>query len=122
MLTLSLSLLSSVAMAQLSKKQVFDVISQSMKAVSECYERVLKEDPSLQGKMFVSFTIDKNGMVKRAQINQSSLQSDQLKQCVITLFKTMTFPQSDRSTKVKYPLVFKKPSKDQKDQKRDKLE
>ena len=87
-----------------------------MKEISGCYDRALEKDETLQGKLSVSFVIEKHGAVERAEIKETSIQSDELKQCVIAIFKTMTFPQSDKIKRVSYPLVFQKRSADSKDQ------
>ena len=113
---LTCTLLTGVASAQVSKKGIFKVIQKSMHDISDCYKSELKKDETLHGKLIVSFIIEKHGAVERAEVKKTAIQSDGLKQCVIAIFKTMTFPQSDKITRVSYPLMFKKPSADSADQ------
>ena len=117
---LTLTLMSSLAFAEvLTRRQVYEVISQSQKHINTCYKRALSKNPSLQGKLKVSFTIEKSGAVERAEISESAIESDAFKLCVITVFKVMRFPQIDKSSRVVYPLIFQKSSGDQTDQVKD---
>ena len=101
-------LLTGIASAQLSKESIFKVIQQSMKDINKCYQSALMKDDTLQGKLMMSFIVEKDGVVKRAEIKETSIQSDGMKQCIVTAFKAMTFPQADKITRVVYPLIFQK--------------
>jgi TonB family protein len=59
------------------------VVLKHKNAIQYCYERALKRNPNLKGKLVVRFTITPEGTVKNVKIISSTLQSRQVEQCVL---------------------------------------
>ncbi len=57
-----------------------------------CYERALRTDPSLQGKVVVSVRISATGSVCSASIAQNTVGSAGVGECVLGLFRGKSFP------------------------------
>jgi hypothetical protein len=72
-----------------------------------CYEVALKHDPTIAGKVKVTFVIGANGDVVSAKVNDDSTVKDtQLRDCLVSHIKRMKFPSGEGITQVSYPFVF----------------
>jgi hypothetical protein len=72
-----------------------------------CYQNGLRSNPSLTGRVSVSFAIDKSGAVSYAADGGSDLPDQGVVQCVVAGFRTLAFPKPDGGTvTVSYPIVF----------------
>ncbi|MBL8919396.1 MAG: AgmX/PglI C-terminal domain-containing protein [Myxococcaceae bacterium] len=71
-----------------------------------CYEKALAKNPSLSGKLTVSFTIGADGRVSTA--SGTGLADTAVTGCVVKEFKALRFPpaRGRKPVSVKYPLVF----------------
>jgi TonB family protein len=79
--------------------------------VKACYERELKQNPSLRGKVRVAFTITPSGSVRSTEIVQNTTRSADLSPCVRKAVSGWRFPTAAGSTDVEYPFTFR-PSED----------
>ncbi len=81
------------------------------KPFRDCYEKAKKDLPTLQGTMTLKFTLDPEGKVKSAELNQerSDLKSPAVVDCALAELKKLKFPPSSRGmeTTVNYPFNFK---------------
>ncbi len=77
--------------------------------VRYCYEVELNRQPSLAGKVSVSFTIDPAGAVSDASVLQSTLSSPGVEQCILTRVRRWKFPEPKGGgvCVINYPWVFK---------------
>jgi TonB family protein len=83
-------------------------MSQRGQGLTQCYEKELKKNPKLQGKVTVQFTIEKNGKVSKAKIANSTLKSNAVHACLVTRVKNLTFPKpKNKAITIAYPFVFK---------------
>ncbi len=57
-----------------------------------CYERALRNDPTLAGRIVVSVRVASNGNVCGANISQNTLGSGGVAECVLGLFRNKHFP------------------------------
>jgi len=82
-----------------------DVLQANIRTLSICHERLLKVNPSLDGRVSLRFTVAPDGSVKDA----SATGFDEIDDCVVKQLKTIKFPKpSDpENATVEYPLVFK---------------
>ncbi len=98
-----------VGMGSLHKNDIEKVIRRRLTAIKSCYERALKHQPTLEGKITVSFTIGIHGKVTEASIQSSTMNNAEVEQCIISRFKRMRFPVPSGGgvVKVSYPFVFK---------------
>jgi outer membrane biosynthesis protein TonB len=78
-----------------------------MGSVKSCYEKQLKLNPSLKGKIVMRFTITAQGRVSEASAESDSMHSDDVVDCIARLIRTWSFsfkPEEDAS--VSFPFVF----------------
>ncbi len=67
--------------------QVSEVVNRHNASIQYCYQRELKQNPDLKGKLVVRFTIDPSGRVKDVNILSSTLNSPNIERCVISRIK-----------------------------------
>ena len=78
-----------------------------LKAIQNCYERELKRNPSLKGKVLVRFTIGTNGRTTEIEIEENTLGNPAVGSCIQSLIRTWSFPfRPDSEVPVSYPFVF----------------
>ena len=91
----------------MDKKAVASVINRRRGALIGCYERELKKNPTLKGKVVVRFTIGTAGRVTGAKVASSSLSSSAVGSCVVSRIKGWRFPKPDGgSVSVSKSFVF----------------
>jgi TonB family protein len=61
-------------------------------AARPCYERALRVNASLQGKLTVSVRVDPQGNVCSASISQDAVHSPEVSNCVTGMFRSAKFP------------------------------
>lgn len=72
-----------------------------------CYENGLNANPKLEGKVTIQFVINTDGSVKSASNKQSTLSDQNVVQCVVRAFKSMSFPKPNNGiVMVTYPIHF----------------
>jgi hypothetical protein len=70
------------------------IINNSTGAIKGCYERALRRDPNLGGKVTVQFTIAGTGKVSAARTTLNEL-TPEVGDCIVSVFKRLRFPQPD---------------------------
>src|SRR5262249_20570523 len=72
-----------------------------------CYQRGLRDNPALRGRVSVRFLIDREGRVATAADGASALPDTQVRRCVVTSFMNLSFPApASGSVVVEYPIFF----------------
>ncbi len=66
-----------------SPDAIHEVLLSHVPAVRYCYERELKRNPDLKGKIVVKITVAPNGSVKEAEIVSSTLNSQRVERCIL---------------------------------------
>ncbi len=96
----------------LTRDQVEEVISRNMGQIRYCYEKGLQVEPSLRGRVAVSFVIGSGGQVTTARVQHSSVDSKQLEGCIVGRLKDFRFPRpvAGVNVSVQYPFSFKRVS------------
>jgi hypothetical protein len=85
------------------------VVKSRLRLIQDCYEKELKKNPSLAGKVTVRFTIDSGGTVTEARVESDQLGSPTTVDCILGKIRRFKFPKSDcASVPVSYPFVFVK--------------
>ena len=74
-----------------------DVIERHAGRIQQCYERELKQDPGMSGKIVVSFRIDTNGSAVGLRATRDSV-GGAVADCVLGVFRQMPFPSQDART------------------------
>jgi len=82
-------------------------VKSRLKAITSCYEKELKRNPSLKGRVVVRFTIKPDGRTSDVDVEENTVGSDAVGACIKTLIRTWTFPfKPEEETTVAYPFVF----------------
>jgi outer membrane biosynthesis protein TonB len=87
------------------------IVVQNRQQIRACYEAALNQQPELQGKLTVHFTIDSAGTVTAADVNQArtTLHDPKIQACALNAIRAINFPRSSRGfeSTVNYPFDFK---------------
>lgn len=98
----------SVAGGGLDRETVRRVILSYRSQVRTCYERALISNPTLQGRVVYQWKITPVGSVVTAQVIRGTIESSNLKTCVLEVIQKMQFPKAPNGmpTTVIYPFIF----------------
>jgi outer membrane biosynthesis protein TonB len=76
-------------------------------AIKACYERALKRNPNLSGKVVIHWTITQAGTVSGVDVEQDTLGDAEVASCIKSLIARWRFPApSGGSVDVSFPFVF----------------
>ncbi|MBE2248554.1 MAG: AgmX/PglI C-terminal domain-containing protein [Myxococcus sp.] len=76
-------------------------------AIQSCYERELKRDRSLSGRLVLKFTISQRGRVTGLDLSEGSLRSAAVADCISTLARNWVLPFTpEDEVPVAFPFVF----------------
>ena len=93
--------------ASRSLEEVRLVLERAKGSLYAIYNRALREDASLQGKVVVEFTIAPNGAITECHFVSSELKNPELEQKLLARFRSLQFAAEDVDTLVtKYPIDF----------------
>lgn len=90
----------------LNADQIRTPIKRNMAQVRACYERALKTNDGLKGKIAVSFTIGADGKVRSPRASSNSTGNSSLAKCVVGRVRSWRFPTAAGPTDVVYPFNF----------------
>ncbi len=98
----------SVVGGGLDRETVRRIIASYRSQIRTCYERGLIANPNLEGRIVYKWQISPLGSVVTAQISKATLESANLKACVLEVIQKMNFPKAPNGlpTTVIYPFVF----------------
>lgn len=77
----------------LDRDQIIAVINRNKGQIIYCYEKGLQAQPSIGGRVAVSFVIGPTGRITTAKVAESSLGSRLVENCMLGRMKTWQFPQ-----------------------------
>jgi periplasmic protein TonB len=93
--------------ASRSLEEVRLVLERSKGALYAIYNRALREDASLQGKVVIELTIAPNGNVTACHFVSSELKNAELEQKLLSRFRSLQFAAEDVDTMITtYPIDF----------------
>jgi hypothetical protein len=81
-----------VESSTLDRNAVSRFVKSRLKAIQGCYERELKLNPALKGKLAVRITITTQGKVGETEIDEDTLHNDAVVSCIKSLIRFWTFP------------------------------
>ena len=81
-----------VESSTLDRDAVARYVKSRVKAIQSCYERELKLEPTLKGKLAVRITINTQGKVSETEIDEDTLHSDAVISCIKGLIRFWKFP------------------------------
>ncbi|MBI5511205.1 MAG: energy transducer TonB [Deltaproteobacteria bacterium] len=91
----------------LDSEAVAKVVRARQRMVQDCYERELKRDPTLQGKIEIEFTIGEDGRVVDAKVAANRMGSNAVGDCIISRLRSWRFPKPNGgSVTVNFPFIF----------------
>ena len=91
----------------LDSSAIARVVRSRMRMVQNCYEKELKRNPSLSGKIEIEFTIGESGRIEEAFVASNGMGSDAVGACIVSRIKRWRFPKPDGgSVTVAYPFIF----------------
>jgi len=90
----------------LSPQEVAKVVNRRIGAIKGCYERALRRNPNLEGKITIRFTVSGSGQVTTARATMNELSPD-VGSCIVGAFKRFRFPPPEGGTATfEYPFLF----------------
>jgi hypothetical protein len=91
----------------LDPKAIQRKINKRRKAIQKCYEKELKKNPKLKGKIRLLITIKPNGRVGLVEVTQNTTNDRDVQRCVVRLFKKTRFPKPDGgSVQTEIPILL----------------
>jgi outer membrane biosynthesis protein TonB len=91
----------------IASADVNKVIKSRLTAFKMCYEKALKDNPSLKGKISLRFTIGTSGNVTSSSIEYDGIKDSGLSTCLIEKVKTFVFSKPEGGVVIfVFPLVF----------------
>ncbi len=89
------------------EREIEQVFQKNKGAIYSIYNRALRKDPSLEGKVVVELIIGSDGKVVQCRVISSELNSPELERKIIARIKLFKFkPGNMRKTTIKYPIDF----------------
>ncbi|MBX7190892.1 MAG: TonB family protein [Sandaracinaceae bacterium] len=87
---------------------VVRMITTRRSAIQACYERELRQNPTLQGRVAISMTIQESGSVSNVRAAENSTGSDAVASCVVRVVQGFRFNPGPEGGSVSYtfPFVF----------------
>ncbi len=92
----------------IDREAVRRVIRSILNQIKSCYERQLRVNSALEGKVVIQFEIMEQGRVRTAKTKSSTLGDSSVESCVASRIKEARFPEPPTGTiaVVDYPFVF----------------
>lgn len=92
---------------KLDPSAIARVVRSRMRMVQDCYERELKRNPELAGKIEVEFTIGTSGRITDAWVITNTMGSETVGSCIVGRLRRWRFPRPDGgSVTVSFPFIF----------------
>ena len=93
----------------LTKDEVARVIHAHINEIRFCYESAILKDSTLAGKVLIDFKINATGIVPNAGVSETSVNDNQVGNCLVAKLRNWKFPQPRGGVMVavSYPFVFK---------------
>lgn len=93
----------------LERSEVEAVIQENLSQIRYCYNKALRTNPNLQGKVTSAFTIGADGTVKTSRVAASTLASAEVEDCIKGRVASWRFPQprGGGEVAVNYPFLLK---------------
>jgi TonB family protein len=93
--------------ADVDREALARYIKARLTAIRGCYEKELKRNPTLKGKVVVRFNITPAGRAGDIRIEENSLGSSEVGQCIASLMRSWVFPfKPPDEVAVQYPFLF----------------
>lgn len=95
------------ASGSLDSGAIASVVKSKISGIKYCYEKELKNNPKLAGKVIVNFTIGETGEVTAYKVESSTINNGEVEQCILRMVRRWKFPPPSGGTvNVSYPFIF----------------
>jgi TonB family protein len=97
------------ASANRDESVISNFVKKNMRSIEAEYNRLLKADPGMNGKVTVRFTILPDGRVTDVEVVESTIDNESLKQKIVRVVQNWVFPaigESEGNLTVNFPFVF----------------
>jgi TonB family protein len=95
------------ASGSLDSGAIASVVKSKISGIKYCYEKELKNNPKLAGKVVVNFTIGETGEVTAYKVENSTINNAEVEQCILRMVRRWKFPPPSGGTvNVSYPFIF----------------
>ena len=93
----------------LTAGEISGVVRRHAGGIKRCYEKALRRDPKMRGRISVAFTIGGDGKVIGTKVESKDLDDEELLGCVRRRIERMRFPapRGEGVVQVTYPFLFK---------------
>ncbi|MFH1222366.1 MAG: TonB family protein [Candidatus Micrarchaeota archaeon] len=89
-------------------EKISSTLKVRIRSFADIYERELKRNPNLAGRVTVRFTVTSNGAVSDVRIDKDTMGNPAVGQGIIERLKHFKFPMPDGAVTVVFPFVFTK--------------
>lgn len=91
----------------LDQREIKGVVNRRMGAINGCYEKQLKRNPKLAGKVGVQFTILESGRVGEVRIVEDTIGDGEVARCITARMRGWRFPPpAGGAVTVRFPFIF----------------
>ena len=91
----------------LSPASIASVVGRRKSAIKSCYEKQLRHNSKLAGKVRIQFTIEQSGRVSSVKVVEDTLSDPLVGKCIANAVQRFRFDKPDGgSVTVAYPFVF----------------
>ncbi len=93
--------------ADVDRGKLTEFVRARKRAIQGCYEKELKRNPSLKGKVTVNFNINPQGRAVNVEVEDGGLGNEAVLSCIKTTVRGWVFPfKPESDVPVSYPFVF----------------
>lgn len=90
-----------------NRESLGQYIRPRLRSVQQCYERELKRNPDLAGRIVVRFVISMAGRVSEVSIEENTMGDDNVAACITNTIRRWIFPiKPEEEAAVSFPFVF----------------
>ncbi len=97
-----------VTVPTFEEAHVSRAIQARISTIRSCYERQLRGNPDLAGKVTVEFTVEQNGGVSDARATENTTRDERVASCIVGTVSRLRFDPApaEASVTLNYPFVF----------------
>jgi hypothetical protein len=98
-----------IVKGSLDRSEIEAVIKKHLAQIRYCYEKELKTQPNLSGKVISTFIIGANGDVTSSEVSESTIKNSSVETCISRRIANWIFPKPKGNgiVIVKYPFIFR---------------
>ncbi len=90
----------------LDQAGVVKIVKQNSAAIQRCYEKALKTNPQLKGKVAVTWMINQDGRAEMVEITEDTMKDADVAACIKGVVSRWRFPKPESPASVTFPFVF----------------